>query len=311
MITEPGIYPDMDEATYHADPLPEPSLSSSIVKLLIERSPLHAWHAHPRLNPEHKSKNSRAFDLGKAAHKLLLGKGAEIVVVPFADYRPAAARELRDMAWDEGKTPMLEDEWGKVQRLARAVRSQIERHEDAQDAFLGNNEVSVVWQEDNGVWCRCRPDGFPKAIGHGAIIDDLKTTKTAARPETFGSRTFWDLGYHISAAWYLRGIKAVTGVDMRFRFIVAEIDPPHAVSVIEMTEQAYEHANEMIETAIETWGHCLRTLRFPGYSRRVEFVSPPTGRSFRMADIQATNRVTADMVNRSMALQAPLEEIAQ
>lgn len=307
MITEPGLILDLDEAEYHADPLPEPSLSSSLVKLLIERSPLHAWHAHPRLNPAHQSKNKRAFDLGKAAHKLLLGKGAEIVVVNAAGYQTKAAREERDEVWAGGKIPLLPHEFVQVKDLARAVRHQIDHHEDAQDAFLGDNEVTLVWQEDNGVWCRCRPDGFPKAIGHGSVIDDLKTTKTVARPETFGSRTFWDLGYHISAAWYLRGIKAVTGVDMRFRFIVAEIDPPHAVSVLEMTEQAYEHANELIETAIETWGHCLRTLRWPGYSRRVEFVSPPTSRSFRMADIQATNRVTADQVRSLMALQAPLE----
>ena len=49
-ISEPGVYSLPDDA-YHADPCPGPSLSSSVAKLMLDRSPLHAWHAHPRLNP--------------------------------------------------------------------------------------------------------------------------------------------------------------------------------------------------------------------------------------------------------------------
>lgn len=39
-IDEPGIY-DMEPEQYHADPVIQPSLSASIAKRLIDRSP---WH---------------------------------------------------------------------------------------------------------------------------------------------------------------------------------------------------------------------------------------------------------------------------
>lgn len=40
----------LPSAEYHADPAPEPSLSATLAKLLISRSPRHAWMASPRLN---------------------------------------------------------------------------------------------------------------------------------------------------------------------------------------------------------------------------------------------------------------------
>lgn len=71
-ITVPGVYPDIPEADYHADPCPTPSLSSSIGKELVNRSPWHAWTKHPRLNPEVEPDNRASFDLGSAAHAFML-----------------------------------------------------------------------------------------------------------------------------------------------------------------------------------------------------------------------------------------------
>ena len=111
---EPGVY-DLDAAAYHADPCPEPSLSSSIGKLIVGRSPLHAKCAHPRLNPDYQPRESGKFDLGSTVHKLILGKGAEVVAIEADDWRTKAAKEARDTARGDGKTPML------VGQLERAV----------------------------------------------------------------------------------------------------------------------------------------------------------------------------------------------
>ena len=48
MINTPGIY-EIPATEYHADPCPEPSLSASVARTLIDRSPLHAWMKHPKL----------------------------------------------------------------------------------------------------------------------------------------------------------------------------------------------------------------------------------------------------------------------
>ena len=82
MIEAPGIYDGIPENDYHADPVgPAPSLSASIAKLLVLKSPRHAWLAHPRLNKakaEEVEKAKRARDVGTATHKLVLGAGKTI-----------------------------------------------------------------------------------------------------------------------------------------------------------------------------------------------------------------------------------------
>ena len=93
-ITDPGLY-DMPEADYHADPCPEPSLSSTLARLMVNRSPRHAWTASPRLNPDHEPVNKETFDVGRAAHAVLLGRGAPIA-------RPRGPQELRDGALGVG-----------------------------------------------------------------------------------------------------------------------------------------------------------------------------------------------------------------
>jgi hypothetical protein len=55
---------------YHRDPAPAPSLSSTLARVLLNQSPLHAWTASPRLNPMWEPKDSATFDIGRAASGL-------------------------------------------------------------------------------------------------------------------------------------------------------------------------------------------------------------------------------------------------
>ena len=80
-----GIHYSMRAAAYHADPCERPSLSSSIAKILLEKTPRHAWTAHPRLNPDFAAKDESKFDLGTAVHELMLGKGVGYTIIKAAD----------------------------------------------------------------------------------------------------------------------------------------------------------------------------------------------------------------------------------
>ena len=73
----------MTHADYHADVgSPVPSLSSSIANVLISRSPLHAWMAHPRLNPDWRPEPwNKRLDFGTFAHKLLLEGNEDAIAV--------------------------------------------------------------------------------------------------------------------------------------------------------------------------------------------------------------------------------------
>ena len=94
-VTEPGIY-DIPAADYHADPCPTASLSSSIGKIMDDKSPLHAWAAHPRLNPDCEENTATAFDLGAAAHALILGSDDGLMVIDPEKFPAKNATSRRD-----------------------------------------------------------------------------------------------------------------------------------------------------------------------------------------------------------------------
>src|SRR6188474_2551048 len=79
---EPTPAPDQSTALVVAagagvDPTPEPELmrlSPSIAKVLLARSPLHAWDEH-RLGGGAERESSDTMDVGKVCEKLLLGTG--------------------------------------------------------------------------------------------------------------------------------------------------------------------------------------------------------------------------------------------
>src|SRR5579885_3028935 len=115
MVTlKPGIRPDVPAEDYHADPAPEPSLSAGIARRLISQSPLHAWTAHPRLNPDHRDEHGDRLDFGSAAHSLLL-EGLDVCEVIEADsWRTNAAKDARDGARASGLIPLLRKDYERM-----------------------------------------------------------------------------------------------------------------------------------------------------------------------------------------------------
>jgi hypothetical protein len=51
------------------------------------------------------------------------------------------------------------------------------------------------------------------------------------------------------AAWYLRGLKAVTGAEAEFRFVVCETRPPYAVSVVGLAPEVLQLAEKKVRRA--------------------------------------------------------------
>lgn len=286
-IDRPGIYEDVSEKDYHSDPVVTPSLSSSIAKLMVTRSPRHAWYEHPRLN---KAKAleveapTRAMDIGTATHKLILGKGRLIKVVNFDDYRKADARAARDAARNAGQVPILADDMKSVETLAEACRDQITGTELAGIFDNGSAEVTMVWAEAGGVLCRSRVDWLPAAArdgGHVTVVD-LKTTGGSASPEEW-QRTAFDMGFDIQDAFYRRGLAdLIPNVrSVQFKFLVLEQDPPYGLTVNEFSGQALYEAVELVELGIRMWGACLARNQWPGYPIETTHMDPPKWRSER------------------------------
>lgn len=285
MILTQGVHAISEEA-YHADPCPHPSLSASIAKLLIDRSPRHAWHAHPRLNPNHSSEESTTFDMGRLAHKLVLGAGGDIAVIEADDWRTSAAKAARDAARAAGKTPVLARQLEQARLMEKAVFRQLAKHEEASLAFTnGKPEQTIIWREEiDGVevWCRARLDWKPH---EGNVFDDFKSTGVAASAGQWGSRTFWETGCDVQAAFYVRGIKALgLAADPHFRFIVAENEEPFAVAVHTLSPAALAMASRKVDYALRIWARCTARDWWPGYPPFTSYLDPPPWQERRWID---------------------------
>jgi hypothetical protein len=274
-IDAPGIY-DMPAAAYHADPCPAPSLSCSIAVKLCQASPAHARAAHPRLTPDAVEEKAEAFDLGTVAHALLLeGSDARVAVIDAKDFRTKAAQEARDAAYAAGQCPILAARWTDVQAMVAAARGQLDAHRDGGRAMFtsGKPEQTVIWQEAGGVWCRARLD-YLRLAADGPAVDDYKTTSGSANPEHW-SRSLFDRGGDLQAAWYRRAVLHVTGVEPTFRYAVQETFPPYALSVISLGPDALLLAEKKCLYALEQWTRCLARNEWPSYPRETAYAGLP------------------------------------
>jgi hypothetical protein len=261
-----GTILQMTADEYHADPAQTPSLSASVGKILMSKSAYHAWLAHPRLNPKYQAEESGTFDIGTAAHALLLeGSRAKICVIEADDWRTKAAKEARDQARASGLTPILARHNVAVIRMVDAAKAFIETTELSGIFQDGAPEQTLVWK-DNGVACRSRLDWLTK---DRRVILDYKSS-ASAQPDWF-SRQIANMGYDFQAAFYLRGLKACGHPDAQFVFLAQEIDPPHACSLHGIAPSMLAIAEAKVQRAIDLWRQCLTTGKWPAYDNRVHW----------------------------------------
>lgn len=259
-----GVHFNMPDEIYHSDPCARPSLSSSIGKVLIAQSPLHAWTAHPRLNPDFEAGNYRKFDIGKAVHAMLLDDRAERVqVIDADDYKTKAAKAERDEALQAGRLPLKTAEYEQALAIVRAARAALPKFKEGPAFDDGVSEVALIWEEPGGVLCRALIDRMARNRSH---LFDVKTEGQSAHPDAFG-RKIASMGYDFSAAFYLRGFRKCFP-DLpppEWSWLAIETDPPHGVSITGLDAAGYAIAEHEVEIAIAIWRECLNTGQWPGY----------------------------------------------
>lgn len=303
VVSGPGVY-HISASDYHADKIAaEPTLSASVAKLIVSRTPLHARHAHPLLNPDLVRGDDEKFDIGNAAHSLMLHDPKNFVIVDAPDWRTKDARERRDAARTAGKIPLLAEQWERVGSMVESAREQLATHAEASGAFTnGKPEQTLIWEEEDGVVCRARLDWLPDG---GPFFDDYKTT-WCADPDVF-QRQIVNLGHDIQAAFYLRGIKALKlRPRPQFRFIVQEIDPPYPLSVIGLAPDFADLADHKVARAIDIWRTCLKTNRWPGYPQRTCWVDAPAWHEAQFIARDVRGHDTDRALREGALAQAPL-----
>lgn len=272
-----GWHRDVPHAVYHADPCVRPSLSSSVAKVLLSRSPLHAYLEHPQLGASHPveadiSEQRRAtLDRGALIHSLLLGNGCDVESLPYADYRTKAARDDRDKARAAGRIPVLVHQLRDLQTAAEALRVNSRLGVLLAEGMV-EREVTAVWESD-GVLCRGRLDAWePDAL----TIHDPKTCENA-RGASSGN-TILRYGWDVQAAAYIQAVETIHPTlagRVRFRWHFLEVVPPYGCIEAEPTGELLELGRRKWERAVATWGRCLRDDDWPGYPESVLRVEPP------------------------------------
>lgn len=294
----PGIYRDMDFATYFADPCDEPSLSQSICKVLLERSPWHAANEHPRLPPhplddDEGEKYDKAKAIGDASHAIMIGRGKTVEIVRAKDFKGGDAKKLRDSAYAAGRTPILEKHFETATEIVASGLSQLAHHEDS-DAFQrGSGEVALIWQEDSGIWCRSLVDWLHDDL---CTVDDYKTSGMSMAPHVIGLRAE-TAGWHIQAAFIERGLNALdaAGAGRRlFRFIGQEQKRPYALTSMHMDEHWLTMGRKKVAVAMGMWHAAIKTDRWPGYGSRAVHPEYPSFREKQWLERELSGEFESD-----------------
>jgi hypothetical protein len=323
MLDAPHLGPGVHRIApdeYHRDQLcPTPSLSSTLARLVLNRSPRHAWVASPRLNPDWLPTDSANFDIGRAAHRAVLGAGADFVAIPYdllsddGGVRSKAAKDWVADARAEGLTPLKPEVVDQIGDMADAVRTHLAACGIKLDP--ARSELTALAQIE-GVACRAMVDNA--ALDPRLPIYDFKTT-TDASPEGV-VKAVAAYGYDVQAAFYLDTWRAATGEDRRFRFVFVEKEPPFEVAVVELYRKPgdeadwFDHANALARDARRIWGECLTSGQWPGYPARVAVIGAPGWHTAKMearAMLKApSDKPTNETLARASAWQAPTGETA-
>ena len=253
----PGFHEGIPEADYHAD---RTSLSHSGVKTILQAP---AIFRHQQDHPVTK----RVFDLGSAAHRLVLGAGEPIVVVERTDtktgevteaedYKTPSARAHAEQIRAEHGIPLLRKEYDAVQAMADVLSS----HSAAMELLsVGTPEVSAYAPDEaTGVLRRCRYDWLGPSI-----LTDYKTAESAD-PFAFGRKAA-DYGYHIQAAWYLDVAADLGHPAEAFAFVVQAKTPPYLVTVIELVPAAIQRGRDLAARGLQMYRDCTEAGLWPGY----------------------------------------------
>jgi hypothetical protein len=253
-VEAPQIIDGLSAEDYHAD---RTSISSSGLRALLNPG----CPAQFKYDRDHPQAHKKEFDLGHAAHLLVLGEGPELKVIDFPDWRKKDAQIQRDEAYLADKIPLLTKDHDMVQAMAEAIR----QHSIAGPLFTpgqGLAEQSIYWTDPaTGVRCRVRPDWL-----RGSIVVDYKTIKDAA-PDTV-SRAIKDRSYHQQDAFYIDGVEAagLAPDGARFVFVFQSKIAPYLITVRELTDQDRDIGRARNQRALRIYAECESTGIWPDWT---------------------------------------------
>lgn len=269
----------LTQAEYRADL--RLATHSRVRKMLPPSTPAHArWE----LDNETWSDN---LDLGKAAHREVLGAGDDYQVVTGSGVDPNAwatkdTKTEVEQVRAAGKTPIRPKDHATIVDMAKALR----RNRLAAALLNPENgapEQAILWPDEHipavrrGTLLDWLPNR-PTQVGKRLLLSDYKTADEAD-PEEWARGSAHKYGYHSQAAWNLDAAHALYPElgedDVAFMFIVQSKKPPYPVAVVQLEDEDVRIGRALNTWAIQRWHQCWESGVWQGYGDQVHTVSLP------------------------------------
>jgi hypothetical protein len=214
-------------------------LSPWLAKILIQKSPKHAYHAATNRGSDEPSASMR---LGSAVDRLVFGVGDDIVI-----------KTKRGQEAEPGQILVTDVELAQAQAIATCVA------ETVPDLRKGQIQPYMRWGWEN-VTCSGKPDHIDEDQW---LITDLKTAHDLSDDGIVKSIELY--GYDIQAAAYLDGAEQTyRWPSPRFRWVFVETDAPYDVRIIEPTLNMIQSGHTLWNKAKRIWKECITTGNWPG-----------------------------------------------
>lgn len=274
-----GLHRDVPMDVYLDDEMtPQPALSASGIRTLIEATPLTFAARNPRLwrelnlwPGEFRRKETKQSTLGTAIHSILLGAGQSICVIRPEDYKTEKGLPGKNLGTKGAKAAIAEAEENGLLVLSAAENMvAVNAAAFAEKKILSNpiygeawergeSEVTLIWQRETSsgpIWCRARPDRFD--IATGTAFDPKTTAKAIDAPAL--ARKFAGEGTDYQAAWMQDGIETIfPALRGRSRFvpIAIEVEAPYDSRFVRFPTSTLQLIGQQIDLACELFAKCV------------------------------------------------------
>jgi PDDEXK-like domain of unknown function (DUF3799) len=270
-IREASIVRSLSNAAYHEVYICEggPSVSSSLLRKVIQKSPAHAFELSP-LNPSYVADvdDNEAMILGRFVHKAVASDPADPVFDDCVLCPPTVKGEPyngRLKVWRDWKAEQAAaGRYVITPDLAERAKGMIlalGKFPLVQQGMLGGApERSLFWRDQRGFWKKARPDEIPNDSG------DFVELKTIGRLVLYRDmqRAIIEHGYHQQAAMVMEGARALGIPPTSFTFLFVESKPPYCVRAVTLKDEDIARGHALNELACDIFWQCYQTSHWPG-----------------------------------------------
>lgn len=278
-----GMFPNIPNEVYHHPECPGVS-NSNLTKAAVSYD--HYLQTLAEYKDEHAEADFKdKFFVGTAYHMITLEPELfdKLFAVPPTqpkyDRRTKSGKEAHDY-WEaniyspwvkenDGKTHLDLETFNQLSEMKNATLKNPKLKKIIENSA---KEVTFFWRDEKtGITCRCRPDALSMEFG---IVLDLKSTATGADFISF-RKAMAKFNYDQQCAFYLDGIKKVTGRDMSFVFGVCEKKAPFGVQAFAPVEPVIDVGRTLYRRALDKIAAVHQGKAPSGYSQEIVDIDLP------------------------------------